>query len=45
MGDDWQGHIDGLQATGVRVLYLPRTPGIDSTMLRRNREYGAPSSS
>ncbi len=34
MGDDWKGHFDHLSATGVRILYLPRTPGVDSTRLR-----------
>lgn len=42
MGDDWLGRFDGLAATGVRVLYLPRTPGIDSTMLRHGIENERP---
>lgn len=42
MGDDWQGRFDDLASTGVRVLYLPRTPGIDSTMLRRGIEDDEP---
>ena len=42
MGDDWKGHFDALASTGVRVLYLPRTLGIDSTMLRRSINHDAP---
>lgn len=42
MGADWQGRFDHLAATGVRVLYLPRTPEIDSTRIRRKLEHGSP---
>ena len=37
MGDDWRGQFDHLATTDVRVICLPRTPGIDSTRLRRER--------
>jgi len=32
MGDDWEGQFDDLPC---KVVYLPRTPGISSTILRR----------
>jgi glycerol-3-phosphate cytidylyltransferase len=43
VGDDWQGRDylgqlgvtqDWLDARGIRVVYLPRTPGVSSTLLR-----------
>lgn len=34
MGDDWRGKFDTLADYGVEVRYLPRTPGIDSSMIR-----------
>lgn len=34
MGDDWKGRFDHLANHGVQVIYLPRTPDIDSTRLR-----------
>jgi glycerol-3-phosphate cytidylyltransferase len=33
MGDDWNGKFDWLKDY-CRVLYLPRTPGISTTMLK-----------
>lgn len=39
MGDDWAGKFDDLR-TFCDVLYLPRTPGVSSTMLKRIREGG-----
>ncbi|MDE1168423.1 MAG: adenylyltransferase/cytidyltransferase family protein [Pseudomonas sp.] len=33
MGDDWQGHFDGLKAL-CEVVYLPRTAGISSSALK-----------
>lgn len=36
MGDDWEGKFDFLQAEGVRVEYLPRTPEISSTQIRQD---------
>ena len=34
MGDDWSGHFDHLSGL-CRVVYLPRTPGVSSTLRRR----------
>ncbi|MBV7379134.1 adenylyltransferase/cytidyltransferase family protein [Maritimibacter dapengensis] len=39
MGDDWAGKFDDLRAF-CDVLYLPRTPGVSTTMLKRIREDG-----
>ncbi len=36
MGDDWEGKFDFLRAEGVKVRYLPRTPEISSTQIRRD---------
>lgn len=36
MGDDWAGKFDYLQEEGVEVTYLPRTPEISSTQIRRD---------
>ncbi|MFC1842227.1 adenylyltransferase/cytidyltransferase family protein [Candidatus Dependentiae bacterium] len=36
MGSDWAGKYDGLNKF-CKVVYLPRTPGISSTMLRKQR--------
>ena len=34
MGDDWAGKFDWVaEATGCRVVYLPRTPAISTTAL------------
>lgn len=33
IGDDWLGHFDFLKPI-CRVIYLPRTQGVSSTMLR-----------
>lgn len=47
MGDDWQGRFDRLREI-CTVVYLPRTPGISSTQLKRAifesglRSVGAP---
>ena len=37
MGDDWSGKFDFLQEEGVEVVYLPRTPEISSTQIRRDK--------
>jgi len=34
MGDDWAGRFDDMRDTVSEVVYLPRTPGIDSTTIR-----------
>ncbi len=36
MGDDWTGKFDFLKEEGVEVVYLPRTPEISSTQIRRD---------
>ena len=36
MGDDWKGKFDDLNC---RVIYLPRTENISSTLLRQQLEY------
>ncbi len=35
MGDDWKGKFDYLQEEGVEVVYLPRTPEISTTQIKR----------
>lgn len=39
IGDDWEGKFDHLNDI-CSVLYLSRTPGVSSTMLRKIRESG-----
>ena len=36
MGDDWKGEFDFLQDEGVDVVYLPRTPAVSTTPLKRD---------
>ena len=36
MGDDWQGKFDFLKEEGVDVIYLPRTPEISSSQMKRD---------
>lgn len=36
MGDDWKGKFDFLSDEGVDVIYLPRTPEISSTQIKRD---------
>lgn len=37
MGDDWAGQFDYLQEkTGVNVIYLPRTPEISTTQIKKD---------
>jgi len=33
IGDDWEGHFDFLKPH-CKVMYLPRTPGISTTLLK-----------
>lgn len=40
MGDDWEGKFDFLKPF-CEVVYLPRTPEISSTKVRRDLEEGA----
>lgn len=36
MGDDWKGEFDFLVDEGVEVVYLPRTPEISTTQIKRD---------
>lgn len=36
MGDDWVGKFDFLKEEGVEVVYLPRTPEISTTQIKRD---------
>ena len=36
MGDDWKGKFDFLKEEGVEVVYLPRTPEISSTQMKKD---------
>lgn len=36
MGDDWEGKFDFLREEGVEVVYLPRTPEISTTQIKRD---------
>lgn len=36
MGDDWKGKFDFLQEEGVEVVYLPRTPEISSSKIKKD---------
>ena len=36
MGDDWKGKFDFLKEEGVDVVYLPRTPEISSSQMKRD---------
>lgn len=36
MGDDWKGKFDFLQEEGVEVVYLPRTPEISSSQMKKD---------
>lgn len=36
MGDDWQGKFDFLKDTGVKVVYLRRTPEISTTQIKED---------
>ena len=38
MGDDWVGKFDFLKDEGVEVVYLPRTPEISTTQIKRDLE-------
>ncbi len=35
MGDDWVGKFDFLKDEGVEVIYLPRTPEISTTEIKK----------
>ena len=36
MGDDWKGKFDFLEEEGVEVVYLPRTPEISSSQMKKD---------
>ena len=36
MGDDWKGKFDFLRDEGVDVIYLPRTPEISSSKIKKD---------
>ncbi|GAJ26248.1 glycerol-3-phosphate cytidylyltransferase [Liquorilactobacillus sucicola DSM 21376 = JCM 15457] len=36
MGDDWKGKFDFLKEEGVEVTYLPRTPEISTTQIKKD---------
>lgn len=38
MGNDWEGKFDYLRDEGVEVVYLPRTPEISSTQIKKDLE-------
>lgn len=40
MGDDWEGKFDFLREEGVVVEYLPRTPEISTTQIKRDLGIG-----
>lgn len=36
IGDDWEGKFDFLKEEGVEVVYLPRTPEISSSQIKKD---------
>lgn len=36
MGDDWEGKFDFVADAGAEVVYLPRTPEISTTQIKRD---------
>lgn len=36
MGDDWKGKFDYLKKAGIDVVYLPRTPKVSTTKIKRD---------
>lgn len=36
MGEDWRGQFDYLQEDGVEVVYVPRTPEISTTRIKKD---------
>lgn len=36
IGDDWKGKFDFLKEEGVEVIYLPRTPEISSSKIKKD---------
>lgn len=40
IGDDWKGKFDFLENEGVEVVYLPRTPEISTTKIKKDLNKG-----
>ena len=40
IGDDWEGKFDELKEKGVEVVYLPRTPEISTTQIKKDLQNG-----
>ena len=38
MGNDWTGKFDYLKEEGVEVVYLPRTPEVSTTQIKKDLE-------
>ena len=36
MGDDWKGAFDFVEEEGARAVYLPRTPEISTTQIKKD---------
>lgn len=36
IGDDWKGKFDFLEEEGCQVVYLPRTPEISTTQIKKD---------
>lgn len=36
IGDDWKGQFDYLEKEGCKVIYLPRTPEISTTQIKKD---------
>ena len=36
IGDDWEGQFDYLRDQGVEVVYLPRTPEISTSRIKKD---------
>ena len=36
MGDDWKGKFDFLREEGVEVVYLPRTPEVSTSRIKKD---------
>ncbi len=41
IGDDWKGRFDFLADEGCEVVYLPRTPEVSTTQIKRDLGDGA----
>ena len=39
MGDDWKGKFDFLTDEGVNVIYLPRTPKISTSKIKKDLKF------